>query len=382
MSTRKICAITGNRSEYGLLFPVLKAIKSHKKLSLQLIATTSHLSKAFGSTFTEIESDGFQIDEKIDNLIDLDTKTAIVKSTGILTMQLADTFEKITPDIVLLLGDRYEAHASAIAAILMNIPIAHIHGGEITEGAVDDLIRHSITKMSYLHFCSTEVYRQRIIQMGEDSQRVFNAGAPGIDNIANLELLSKKEIEKKIQWKFNKKSALFTYHSSTLINEDLNKDLDSIFKVLLESDISVLMTYANSDFGGRLINKKIEEFCKLKPSHFKVVKNLGQLKYLTVMKYVDLVIGNSSSGIIEAASFQKPVINIGLRQRGRLKGSNVIDCKVNDLANSIELALSTDFIIHCQSQKNIYGDGSAAKSIVRELAAQPLSIRKKFIDIK
>ena len=382
MTKRKVCVVTGTRAEYGLLYPVLKEIQSRRELSLQLVATTAHLSNEFGLTYKQIEKDGFNIDEKIDNLLSSDTKSSIAKSTGLATMLLADSFEKLDPDVVLLLGDRFETHAAATTALLMNIPIAHIHGGEITEGAVDEQIRHSITKMSQLHFCSTEAYRQRVIQMGEDSLRVFNTGAPGIDNIVNFELLSKDDLEKQLDWKFTQKCALFTYHPVTLTNDDLKKDLSIIFDVLVDSEISVLFTYANADSGGRIINKKIEEFCKLNPNKYKVVKNLGQLRYLSAMKHVDLLVGNTSSGIIEAASFDKPVVNIGDRQSGRLKGVNVIDCKIKDLSKSIELALSSGFTIKCQNQQNIYGTGNASISIVNELINQPLSVVKKFLDIE
>ena len=381
MTKRKVCVVTGTRAEYGLLYPVLKEIQSRRELSLQLVATTAHLSNEFGLTYKQIEKDGFNIDEKIDNLLSSDTKSSIAKSTGLATMLLADSFEKLDPDVVLLLGDRFETHAAATTALLMNIPIAHIHGGEITEGAVDEQIRHSITKMSQLHFCSTEVYRQRVIQMGEEPSRVFNTGAPGIDNIVNLDLLSKDDLEKQLAWKFPKECALFTYHPVTLENDDLKRDLSIILDILTHSGIGILFTYANADNGGRVINKKIEAFCKLDPDKYKVVKSLGQLRYLSAMKYVDLLIGNTSSGIIEAASFCKPVVNIGNRQSGRLKGINVIDCKIDNLSKSIELALSSDFIVKCQNQQNIYGNGVASVNIVNELVKQPLSLVKKFIDI-
>ena len=382
MSKRKVCVVTGTRAEYGLLYPILKEIESREELLLQLIVTTAHLSDEFGSTYKQIEKDGFTIDEKIDNLLPSDEKSSIAKSTGLAIMLLADSFKKLNSDILLLLGDRFEAHAAATTALLMNIPIAHVHGGEITEGAADEQIRHSITKMSQLHFCSTEAYRQRVIQMGEDPSKVINTGAPGIDNIVNLDLLSKDDLEKQLDWKFTQKCALFTYHPVTLTNDDLKKDLSIIFDVLVNSEISVLFTYANADSGGRIINKKVEEFCKLNPNKYKVVKNLGQLRYLSAMKHVDLLVGNTSSGIIEAASFDKPVVNIGDRQSGRLKGVNVIDCKIKDLSKSIELALSSGFTIKCQNQQNIYGTGNASISIVNELINQPLSVVKKFLDIE
>ena len=381
MIKRIVCVVTGTRAEYGLLYPVLKEIQGRKELSLQLVVTTAHLTNEFGLTYKQIEKDGFNIDEKIDNLLPSDSKSSITKSTGSATMLLADSFEKLAPDVVLLLGDRFETHAAATTAMLMNIPIAHIHGGEITEGVVDEQIRHSITKMSYLHFCSTEVYRHRIIQMGEDPSRVFNTGAPGIDNIVNFKLLSKEALEKNLDWKFTKKCALFTYHPPTLTNGSLKKDLSIIFDVLVDSGIGVLFTYANADSGGRIINKMLEEFCKLDLIKYKVVKNLGQLRYISAMKHVNLLIGNSSSGIIEAGSFGKPVVNIGNRQLGRMRGVNVIDCEITELSKSIRLALSNGFITKCNNQKNIYGTGNASKSIVNELTIQPLSVLKKFVDI-
>ena len=381
MSRRKVCVVTGTRAEYGLLYPILKEIESREELLLQLVVTTAHLSDEFGSTYKQIEKDGFAIDEKIDNLLPSDEKSSIAKSTGLATMLLADSFKQLNSDIVLLLGDRFEAHAAATTALLMNIPIAHVHGGEITEGAVDEQIRHSITKMSQLHFCSTEVYRQRVIQMGEDPSKVFNTGAPGIDNIVNLDLLSKDDLENQLDWEFAQTCAMFTYHPTTLEDRDLENDLEVILNVLLDSSIRILFTYANADNGGMVINQKIEKFCKLDIDKYKVVKNLGQLRYLSAMKYVDLLIGNSSSGIIEAASFYKPVVNIGNRQSGRLKGLNVIDCSIKDLKKSIKLALSDSFIKKCSNQKNVYGDGRSATRIVDKLSSQPLSLKKRFVDI-
>jgi len=381
MIQRKICVVTGTRAEYGLFYPILKKIQESKNLQLQLIATTAHLSSEFGLTYKQIEEEFF-LDDKIDNLFSLETKSSVAKSTGLATMLLADSFEKLNPDIVLLLGDRFETHAAATTALLMNIPIAHIHGGEITEGAIDEQIRHSITKMSYLHFCSTETYCQRVIQMGEDPLRVFNTGAPGIDNILNFKLLSKTKLEKQIDWKFSDKTALFTYHPETLLNNDLVSDLNEILRVLEESSLSVLFTYSNADTGGKIINKNLEIFCKKNPKRFKLFKNLGNLKYLSAMSHVNLLIGNSSSGIIESASFGKPTINIGNRQAGRMKGNNVIDSSIKDLNKSIKLALSLNFKKQCRDIKNIYGIGEASIKIVKELINQPLSVKKFFIDTK
>jgi len=380
MNKRKVCVVTGSRAEYGLFYPILNKIQESNKLELQLISTSSHHSSEYGLTYKQIESDGFNIDDKIENLFLTDTKPSIVKSTGLATSLLSDSFDRLQPDVVLLLGDRYETHAAATAAMLMNIPIAHIHGGEITEGAVDEQIRHSITKMSYLHFCSTETYRQRVIQMGENPARVFNSGAPGIDNIKNLKLLTNIKLEKELNWKLSSHSALFTYHPVTLAKNDIAHDLEVILSILEAFSFNILFTYANADKGGRVINQKIEQFCKIQPSKYKVVKSLGQVKYLSAMKNVDLLIGNTSSGIIEAASFKKPVVNIGDRQKGRLRGENVIDCNLNTLQESIKLALSSSFRNKIKNMNNIYGTGSAADFIVDKLTNEPISVIKKFRD--
>jgi len=380
MNKRKICVVTGSRAEYGLFCPILIKIQESNKLELQLISTSSHHSTEYGLTYKQIENDGFTIDDKINNLFPSDSNSSIVKSTAKATSLLSDSFDRLEPDIVLLLGDRYETHASATAAMLMNIPIAHIHGGEVTEGAVDEQIRHSITKMSYLHFCSTETYRKRVIQMGEDPARVFYSGAPGIDNIKNLKLLTKNKLEKELNWKLTFKSALFTYHPVTLEESDVEIDLEVILSILETFSFNILFTYANADSGGKVINQKIEEFCIIQPARYKVVKSLGQIKYLSAMKYVDLLIGNTSSGIIEAASFRKPVVNIGDRQKGRLRGENVIDCNLKTLQESIKLALSSSFRNKIKNLNNIYGTGAAADIILDKLINEPISVIKKFRD--
>ncbi len=382
MSKRKVCVITGTRAEYGLLYPVLKKIQTSELLELQLVVSTMHLSMEFGLTYTQIEKDGFVIDDKIENLLSSDSKSSIAKSTGLATILLSDSLKHLNPDIVLILGDRYETHAAATTAMLMNIPIAHIGGGEITEGAVDEQVRHSITKMSYIHFTNIEEYKKRIIQMGEDSSRVFVSGASGIDNIVNIELQPKSELEEDLNWRFGTKSALFTYHPVTLENSDISNDMEMIFSVLKESNLNILFTYANADDNGRVINQKIELFCQRNPSKYKVVKSLGQLRYLSAMKYVDLLIGNTSSGIVEAASFQKPVVNIGNRQKGRLQSGNVIDCNIKTLNTAIEQVLTDEFKDSCKTIKNIYGDGNASDIIVDVLSNIKLSVVKKFVDME
>ena len=265
--------------------------------------------------------------------------------------------------------------------MLMNIPIAHIHGGEITEGAIDEKIRHSITKMSVLHFCSNEVYRRRLIQMGEDPQKVFNSGAPAIDNILNCALLSIGQLEVDLNFTFhNHKTALITFHPETLSMSNLTDELGKMFGILKESKLNIIFTYANADSGGRLINEMIEVFCKSDISKYIVYKNLGMTKYLSLMSHVDLLIGNTSSGIIEAASFKKPVVNIGSRQKGRIRNLNVVDSEMDNLKDSINLALSKDFANKIHGIKNIYGDGLASEIIVKRLEDQELSVRKVFFD--
>lgn len=377
---KKVCVVTGTRAEYGLFYPILKKIQSSEVLQLQLVASTMHLSHEFGLTYREIENDGFVIDDKVENLLSSDTKSSIAKSTGLATILLSDIFNRLQPDIVLLLGDRYETHAAATTAMLMNIPIAHIHGGEITEGAIDEQIRHSITKMSYFHFTSTDTYRERIIQMGEDASRVYNSGAPGIDNIKNLDPLGKDELESILNWKFGDKSALFTYHPVTSVESDINKDIENILNALVQTEMNILFIYANADHNGRIINQKIEELCKSNPTRYRVVKNLGKFRYLYAMKYVDLLIGNTSSGIIEAASFHKPVVNIGDRQKGRLQSGNVIESDIDGLTSMISKALDESFVQKCKGIKNIYGDGFAADIIVKTLEENEALVRKKFID--
>ena len=382
MSKRKVCVVTGARSEYDLFFPILKKIVASDSLELQLIATSSHLSDEFGMTYKKIEDDGFVLDDKIDNLLAFDTKSSIAKSTGLATMLLSDSFDKLKPDVILLLGDRFETHAAATSAMLMNIPIAHIHGGEVTEGAVDEKIRHSITKMSTLHFSSNEIYRQRIIQMGEDPMKVFNSGAPGIDNIIDSELLTKEQLEIDLNFKFDNKSktALITYHPETLTSKNISEDLNKIFDYLFESKLNIIFTYSNADAGGRIINKMIEVFCKRDASKYRVYKNLGRVKYLSLMSYVDILIGNTSSGIIEAASFEKPVINIGNRQKGRIRNLNVVDSDILNLTESINIALSDYFTKKIHGVRNLYGNGKASEIIVRELETQEITVNKRFFD--
>lgn len=378
---RKVCIVTGTRAEYGLFYPLLQKIKQSTLLQLQLIATTMHLSSEFGNTLEQIEQDGFSLDAKIENLLAADSRTAVAKSTGLATILLSDVLARLQPDIMVLLGDRFETHAAATTAMLMKIPIAHIHGGELTEGAVDEQIRHSITKMANLHFTATEVYRDRVIQMGESPLRVFNTGALGIDNIVAMPLLSKDQLEAQLAWRLAKPTALFTYHPLTLAENDIQREIQTILRIIKISGINVLFTYANADHGGRIINQEIENFVQKDTEKYKIVKNLGQLRYLSAMRHVDLLIGNTSSGIIEAASFQKPVVNIGDRQKGRLRNHNVLDCQLDNLPETLDKALSATFNAQCRSVKNLFGGGNAADKITRILEKSPFACQKSFHDL-
>lgn len=381
MKARKVCVVTGARAEYGLFYPVMQKIQKSNVLELQIIATTMHYSKEFGLTYKQIEANGFKINEKIENLIAVDSKSGNAKSTGLAIILLSDAFLRLEPDVVLLLGDRFETHAAATTAMLMNIPIAHIHGGEITEGAVDEQIRHSITKMSYLHFASVEQYRQRIIQMGESPERVFCTGAPGLDNILNIPLLDEVSLAKELEWEIVHPIAVFTFHSETLSTLGIKEQIEQVLHAIKQSGINVLFTYANADDGGREINQAIEQFALGSPKKYHVVKSLGQLKYLSALKTADLLIGNTSSGIIEAASFYRPVVNIGDRQKGRLQSGNVINCSIDDLGKAIEKSQTIDFIEHCQTVTNIYGEGNATNEIVHQLETYKFSSIKRFHDL-
>lgn len=381
MKKKKICIVTGTRAEYGLFYPIMKQIQASDMLELQVVATTMHLSEEFGLTYREIEKDGFIIDAKVENLLAPDTKTSMAKSTGLATMLLSDTYQNLKPDVVLLLGDRFETHAAATTAMLMNIPIAHVHGGEVTEGAVDEKIRHSITKMASLHFTSTPEYRNRIIQMGEEKTSVFCTGAPGIDNILNMSLLRKIDLEHEISWQINKPTALVTIHSETLSPHNPQEQVEYLLNAISLTKINALFTYANADDGGRLINKAIEQFVLKNRKKYHVEKSLGQLKYLSAMKHVDLLLGNTSSGIIEAASFCKPVVNVGDRQKGRLQSGNVFNCEFNSIDKAISEAMLENSVKQCKDTVNIYGEGSAAKQIVVELEKHKFSSSKSFVDL-
>ena len=383
---KKICVVTGTRAEYGLLYWLLKEIEADKELELQLIVTGMHLSPEFGLTYKEIEKE-FKINKKIEMLLSSDTSVGISKSMGLAQISFAESYDELKPDIVIVLGDRYEIFSATSAAMIARIPIAHIHGGEKTEGAFDESIRHCITKMSHLHFTATEEYKNRVIQLGENPSRVFNVGGMGIENIKRLKLLSKDEFEKSIEFKLNIKNILVTFHPVTLENSTAKEQFQQLLDAIDElEDTNIIFTKANSDTDGRVINQMIDEYVT-KNSHKSIVfTSLGQLRYLSALQYVDAVVGNSSSGLAEAPSFKIGTINIGDRQKGRIKASSVIDCEPNkdSILKSFEKLYSKEFQETLKTTINPYGNGCASKKIVEILKNVDLEniLKKSFYDLR
>lgn len=386
MRKRKICIVTGSRAEYGILYWLIKKINSDKDLELQLIVTGMHLSPEFGLTYKEIQKD-FRIDKKINMLLSSDTSIGISKSMGIAQYLISKAYNKLKPDIVVVLGDRYEIFSATSAAMISQIPIAHIHGGELTEGSWDDNIRHSISKMAHFHFTATEEYRNRVIQLGEQPDRVFNTGGLGIENIKKLKLLSRSEFEKSIKFKLNEKNILITFHPVTLENNTSKKQFKELLNVIHELDdkTNIIFTKTNSDLNGKIINQMINKFTKKYPKKSIGFTSLGQLRYLSALKHVDVIIGNSSSGLIEAPSFKTATINIGERQKGRIKAKSVIDCLPfkKNIKVSLKKVYSKNFQKVLKDVKNPYENGISSKKIVNILKKIQLKniLKKNFHDI-
>jgi len=386
MSERKICVVTGTRAEYGLLYWLMKEIEADKALELQLIVTGMHLSPEFGLTYKEIEKE-FKIDKKIEMLLSSDSAIGISKSMGLAQISFAEAYEDLKPDILVVLGDRYEIFSAVSSAMIANIPITHLHGGETTEGAFDESIRHSITKMSHLHFTATDEYRNRVIQLGEHPSRVFNVGGLGIDNIKKLELLSKEEFEQSIDFKLNKKNILITFHPVTLESSTAKEQFQILLDVVDElEDTNIIFTKANSDTDGRVINSMIDEYV-VKNSHKSVgFTSLGQLRYLSALQYVDAMVGNSSSGLAEAPSFKIGTINIGDRQKGRIMAESVIDCdsNFNAIVQAFTQLYSKEFNQKLANCENPYGNGGASLAIKKRIKEIDLAniLKKTFYDLK
>ena len=365
---RTIGVVTAARSDYGIYLPVLRGIQDEPKLGLHLLVTGMHLSPEFGFTARAIEQDGFEIGERIEMLLSSDTPEAIAKSIGLGTIGFAQAYARLRPDILLVLGDRFEMHAAVVASLPFKIPVAHIHGGESTEGAFDDAIRHSITKMSHLHFTSTEFYARRIIRMGEEPWRVTVSGAPSLDNLHKLHLLSCQELHKQYGLDLTGPTLLVTYHPVTLEYEDTEMHIRELLAALEKVNFGIVFTYPNADTQGRLIIKMIHEFAA-RHKRCQVAVNLGTQAYFSAMSHAAAMVGNSSSGIVEAASFKLPVVNIGNRQRGRVHDKNVIDVGYSrtDILEGIKKAVSPDFHASLADLTNLYGDGQATDRIVDKL---------------
>ncbi|MGL6173210.1 MAG: UDP-N-acetylglucosamine 2-epimerase [Cellulosilyticaceae bacterium] len=380
---KKIAVITGNRAEYGLLRNVIAGINQSEELQLQLIVTGSHLSDLYGRTIDEIRQDGFEIAEEIDMLLQSSKKSGMVKAMGIELMQLGGALERLGPDLLLILGDRYEMLIAAVAATSMNIPIGHIAGGEVSYGAIDEQIRHAITKMAHLHFTEAEVYAENVKHMGEEAWRVFNVGALGIENIKRIALLEGEELTESVGMQVTQETMLLTYHPVTLESDTLKWQIDELLGALDTFKSPIMITYPNPDNGGAYIIERLNEYAKRR-SNIKVFSSLGVKRYLSVMCKCGLVIGNSSSALIEAPYLKVPVVNIGNRQEGRLMANNIISCsnKKEDIIKSIQLAKSKKFRETLIETKSLYGEGNTSEAIVKILEAIDIDeklLRKKLV---
>ena len=377
----KICLITGSRSEYGLLRRLMFKIKKSKKLNLDIVVTGMHLSKKFGFTYKDIIRDGFKISEKVNLGLNSDSIESTINSINMGTKGFTKVYKKIKPDIILVVGDRSEIFSAVIAASFSRIPIAHLHGGELTEGAIDEALRHSITKMSHIHFVANSEYKKRVIQLGENPGRVFNVGGLGVDNIKNLKLLTKNELEKELKFNFKERNILITFHPETLNKAKVKKQFNEVLKALKKiKNTNLVFTMPNSDLGNAIIFKMIKTFVKKnKNSYF--FTSMGQLRFLSCLKHFDGIIGNSSSGLLEMPSFKKGTLDIGDRQRGRLKAKSVINVNIkkNEIITGINKLYSKQF----KKIKNPYGNGGASDKIVKVLEKLKLHniLKKKFYSI-
>jgi GDP/UDP-N,N'-diacetylbacillosamine 2-epimerase (hydrolysing) len=382
---RKICVVSGSRADYGLLRWLMQDIRDSKRLQLQLVATGMHLSPEFGLTWREIERDGFTIDRRVEMLLSSDSARGVTKSMGVGLIGFADVLAELKPDLLLLLGDRFEILPAACAALVARIPIAHLHGGETTEGAFDEAIRHSLTKMSHLHFVATDEYRRRVIQLGEDPARVHMVGGLGIDAIARTRLLSRAKLEKELDFKLGKRNLLITFHPVTLEQAPVAAQMRALLKALEKlPDTRLIFTLPNADTDGRALIAMIKKFVATHPQA-RAYTSLGQLRYLSLLRLVDGVVGNSSSGLLEAPSFRKGTVNIGTRQDGRLRARSVIDCAPTQAAITAALRrlYSAEFRRQLAIATNPYGDGGASRKIVRVLEQAKLDglVKKSFYDL-
>ena len=383
MAKRKICVVSGSRADYGLLHWLMKEIEADRDLELQLIATGMHLSPEFGLTYQAIEADGFVIDAKVEMLLSSDTPVGIAKSIGLGTIGFADALDNLKPEILVLLGDRYEILAAAQAALVARIPVAHIAGGDTSEGAFDEAIRHSITKMSHLHFVTNEDAARRVRQLGEDPAQVFNFGSPGLDFITRLKLLDRKTLEQDLNFSFQEKNLLVTFHPVTLETQSAEAQFLALLAALdgLGDKVGIVFTKPNADTDGRTIIRLMDSYVA-DHSNTRSYVSLGQLRYLSLMSQVDAVVGNSSSGLYEAPSFGKPTVNIGDRQKGRLQAASIINCAPT--ADKIEKAIVLALTLKYSATVNPYGDGNSSnriKDVLKNIAAPAALLKKHFFDL-
>jgi len=384
--TRKICVITGTRAEYGLLRWVMQGIKDDPELRLQLIVTGMHLSPEFGLTYQAIEADGFEIDRKVEMLTSSDTPVGVAKSMGLGLIGFADALGQLKPDLLVVLGDRFEIFSAVAAALVARIPVAHLHGGELTEGLIDEAFRHSITKMSHLHFVAAEEYRQRVVQLGEQPDRVFLVGGLGIDNIKRLRLLGRPEFEESIDFKLGRKNLLITFHPVTLEQGTARVQMQELLAALSDlQDTHLIFTMPNADTDGRDLIGMVKDFAATHP-HACAFTSLGQLRYLSAIAHVDGVVGNSSSGLAEVPSFKKGTVNIGDRQRGRLMAESVINCDPTreSILQAINRLYAPEFQQRVQQVKSPYGEGGASERVLQVIKHYPLEegIKKTFYDVE
>lgn len=384
---KKVCIVTGTRAEYGVLKPIIQKVHQSDDFELQLVVTGMHLSPEFGLTYHEIEKDNYPITSKIEMLLSSDTSVGITKSMGIALIGFADYFETYRPDIVVVSGDRYEVLMAASAAMIARIPIAHIHGGEKTEGAVDEAIRHAITKMSHLHFTSTEEYRNRVIQLGEQPENVHNVGALAIESIRNIKMMEKSELEKALDMRFTDRTIMITFHPVTLETMTAGKQIQNLLDVVdMHPELSVIFTKANSDTDGRIINRMIDDYTAANRDRCRAYTSLGQLRYFSALQFCAAVMGNSSSGVVEVPSFGIPTVNIGDRQKGRICAESVISCgnSVQEIDSALGKALSSEFRDGIANVGNPYekeGTSDTIIRILRDALNRGIDLKKSFYDM-